>query len=300
MELHRNAGSFDFDAEDIKRLDAILKRADLVKFAKMQQEETQARADRSAMEEIINHTHEAVPEPTEEELLRNELYLEQQRKRKQRQKWILGSTFVLIGLVVAGIIYGSIKGFDTLQDNILGNEYRDFAEGRWYKSQYGSPSVLIETPEILVRTDITVPETENIAVESVNQFTWGTLTDPFYVMVNTNQTKNSQEEVDLNALMDISLSNLEKGGAKNMLVKRDEFETEKGIKGLRAYGQFNVSVSDSKVLKNESNYELLLFAQQNGVQQVLVVFQDDGRFAEEIKNRIISSVELELQETKAQ
>lgn len=300
LELHRNAGSFDFEIEDIKRLDAILKRADLVKFAKMQLEESQARTDRSVMEEIINHTHEAVPEPTEEELLQNELYLAQQRKRKQRQKWVLGSTFVLIGIVVAGIIYGSIKGFDTLQDTILGNEYRDFAEGRWYKSQYGSPAVLIETPEILVRTEIAVPETENIAVESVNQFTWGTLTDPFYVMVNTNQTKNSQEDVDLNALMDASLSNLEKGGAKNMLVKRDEFETGKGIKGLRAYGQFNVAVSDTKVLKNESNYELLLFAQQNGVQQVLVVFQDDGRFAEEIKSRIISSVELELQETKAQ
>lgn len=300
LELHKNAGHFDFEMEDIKRLGEILKRADLVKFAKMQQEEAQARADRSAIEEIINHTHEAVPEPTEEELLANEAYLEAQRKKRQRHKWVLAGTFVIIGLVLSGIIYGSLKGFDTLQDTILGNEYRELAEGRWYKSAYGNPAVVVESPEILIRTEIDVPETENIVTESVNQFSFGTLTDPFYVMINTNQTKNSQQQVNLDALMDISLTNLEKAGAKNMIVKRDEFETEKGISGLRAFGQFNVAVSDTKILAEKSTYELLLFAQQNGVQQVLVVYQDDGRFAEEIKNRIINSVELELQETKTQ
>ena len=67
---------------------------------------------------------------------------------------------------------------------------------------------------------------------------------------------------------------------------------------MKAYGQFNVSVGNNKVLKDQSYYELLLFAQQNGVQTVLVVYQNDGRFSVGIKDRIINSVELELQETK--
>ena len=83
-----------------------------------------------------------------------------------------------------------------------------------------------------------------------------------------------------------------------MLVKRETFETEKGIKGMRAYGEFNVQVSESKVLKEPSQYELLLFAQQDGLQQVLLVYQDDGRFSEGIKKRIIDSIELEISESK--
>ena len=56
-------------------------------------------------------------------------------------------------------------------------------------------------------------------------------------------------------------------------------------------------MSDDKVLKKASNYELLLFAQKGGIQQVLVVYQeDDGRFAEDVKDRIINSVELEISE----
>ena len=83
-----------------------------------------------------------------------------------------------------------------------------------------------------------------------------------------------------------------------MLVKRETFETEKGIKGMTAYGEFNVQVSESKVLKEPSQYELLLFAQQDGLQQVLIVYQDDGRFSEGIKKRIIDSIELEISESK--
>jgi len=298
MNLLKDGGNFDFDVEDITRLDAILKRADLVKFARMQQVEHQAKEDRAVVEEIINHTHDAVPEPTEEELLENELYLAQQRKKKQRKKFIYAGVGVIAALILTGAIYGSIKGFDTLKDDVLGNKYRDLSEGRWYKSEYGSPEVILETPEILVRTDIEIPDGENIAVNSANVFSSGSLTDPLYVLVSTTQTKNSQEEVDLDPLMDAALNELERRGALNMIVKREEFSTEKGIKGLKAYGQFNVSVGNNKVLKEQSYYELLLFAQQNGVQTVLVVYQNDGRFSVGIKDRIINSVELELQETK--
>jgi hypothetical protein len=59
-----------------------------------------------------------------------------------------------------------------------------------------------------------------------------------------------------------------------------------------------VQVSDKKVLKEPSQYELLLFAQQDGLQQVLIVYQDDGRFSEGIKKRITDSIELEISESK--
>lgn len=295
--LHKDAGHFDFDRETIRHLDQILKRADLVKFAKMQQEIGQAEADRNTIEEIINETHEVIPEPTEEELLANEQYLEELRKKRKRKKLVLGATGVIAAILLTGVIYGSIKGFDNLKDAVFGNEIRDLSEGRWIKSEYGNPAVILETPEVLIRADIEVPEELKTIIKETATFSYGEKRDPLYIVVTTTKLTQPQE-VNLDDALEGALAELERGGAKNMLVKREEFETEKGIKGIMAHGEFNVQVSDKKVLKDPSQYELLLFAQQDGVQQVLIVFKDDGRFAEGIKKRITDSIELEITESK--
>ena len=41
----------------------------------MKEQEGQAKADRTVVEDIINETKEIIPEPTQEELLQNQLYL---------------------------------------------------------------------------------------------------------------------------------------------------------------------------------------------------------------------------------
>ena len=292
--LHKDSGHFDFDQEMIRKLDAILKRADLVKFAKFQQELSQATSDRKTIEEIINETHEAIPEPTEEEMAENEAYLELLAKRKKRKQWVYGFSFVISAIVAGLVAYGSITGFDNLKDKILGNDMREMAEARWYRSEYGNPAVIIETPEVLKRISDSVAPQLQQAVKQMSVFSAGDLREAFFMTVSTMQLNPTNEEIDLNAALDGTLMELDNRGAKNMIVKREDFETEKGIKGLKAYGDFNVQVSESRMLKEKSSYELLIFAQQGGIQTVLLVYQDDGTYAEEIKNRIIDSVELEI------
>jgi len=299
LMMHKDAGSFDFDLETIRKLDSIFKRADLVKFAKMNQQAGQAEVDRKTIEEIINETHEAVPEPTEEELLENQEYLEKRAKRRKRRKWILGISGVLAAIVLVGIIYGAATGFDNLKDKVLGNDLRELAEGRWIKSEYGNPAVILETPEVLVRAEAAITDANKSAVSAKDFFTYGKMNSPLYIMVSTTQF-NQKQDIALETALDGVLDDLEQSGAKNLIVKRDDFETEKGIKGLKAYGEFNVKVSDNKVLKEKSTYELLLFAQQNGLQEVLIVYQDDGKYAEEILKRIEASIELEIAEKDGQ
>lgn len=299
LMMHKDAGSFDFDLETIRKLDSIFKRADLVKFAKMNQESGQAEVDRKTIEEIINETHEAVPEPTEEELLENQEYLEKLAKRRKRRKWILGISGVFAAIVLAGVIFGAATGFDNLKDKVLGNDLRELAEGRWIKSEYGNPAVILETPEVLIRAEAPVTNADNSAVIGKDFFTYGEMNSPLYIMVSTMQFSQKQD-IALDTALDAVLDDLEQSGAKNMIVKRDDFETEKGIKGIKAYGEFNVQVSENKVLKQKSTYELLLFAQQNGLQEVLIVYQNDGKYAEEILKRIEASIELEIAEKDGQ
>ena len=295
LMMHKDAGNFDFDLETIRKLDMIFKRADLVKFAKMNQQVGQAEVDRETIEEIINETHEVIPEPSEEELLKNQEYLERLHKRKVRRKWILGISGVLVAIFLAGIVYGSISGFDNLKDKVFGNQLRELSEGRWIKSEYGNPAVIIETPKVLVRTEAPITNADESAISGRDFFTYGKMTSPLFIMVSTTQFSQEQD-IALEAALEGVLSELERSGAKNLLVKRDDFETDKGIKGIKAYGEFNVQVADNKVLKETSSYELLLFAQQNGLQEVLIVYHDDGKYAEKIIKRMEASIELEILE----
>lgn len=294
--LHKDSGHFNFDSETIRKLDAILKRADLVKFAKMTLDVSQAQIDRSHIEAIINETKEALPEPTEEELRQNEAYLELLAKRKKRRQWVYGITAVFSILIITALVYGSITGFSNLRDKIFGNEMRELSEGRWYRSEYGSPSIILETPQVLKRISDSVPNEIAPVIERMSVFGFGNLKEPFYISIASMQLKQTDQEIDLNLALDSSLKDLENSGAKNMIVKREDFETEKGIKGLKAYGEFNVQVSENKMLKRKSTYELLIFAHQGGIQSVLLVYQDEGTYAEGIKERIINSVELEITE----
>ena len=294
--LHKDAGSFDFDAETINKIDKILKRADLIKFAKMKELEGQAKTDRTVVEDIINETKEIIPEPTEEELLKNKLYLEELRKKQLKRKRIKIVLTAFASVIIAAVIFGSIKGFDELKDKTLGNEMRNLSEGRWIKSEYGSPLIVIETPRVLVRTvDSLVPK--SVLIKRKSLFTYGHINDLLYIRVSTIKF-NQEQKLELESSLDMSLALLEKAGAKNLVVKREDFETENGIKGIKAYGDFHVQVSGNKLLKNKSSYELLLFAQENGLQEVLVVYKDDSRFSEAIKDRIINSIELEITQEK--
>lgn len=297
--LHKDSGHYEFSQHTIKKLEEILKRADLVKFAKMHQEVGQLRADRSTIEEVINETKEALPEPTEEELLQDELYREALERKRKRQRIVRWSVASVAGLFLIAAVSIGIFGWETVRDSVFGNEMKDLAESRWYRSEYGTPAVIIETPEILKRIPDTLSEIQAQQINA-NAFTAGSLRDPFYVSVFTYLLPSQQTQMDLNTAMDNALIQLEAQGAKNMVVKRDEFETEKGIKGLRAHGDFNVQVSEKRMLKEKSVYELLIFAQQGGVQSVLIVYQDDGKYAEDIKERILNSVELEVTEQTAQ
>lgn len=292
LMMHKQAGSFDFDHETIRKLDQIFKRADLVKFARMNQQASQAEFDRKTVEEIINETKEVIPEPTEEELMEDREHLEKLKRKRQRRKWAYSIAGIFLGLILMGAVYGSVTGFDNLKDKILGNELRSLAESQWIKSEYGHPSVVLETPKVLMRVNET-DGAENQLISGKDVFSYADMKSPLYVMVSTFQF-NRDEELDLDNALDALLNDMEDEGAKNLLVKRDDFETGQGITGVRAFGEFNLQVAENRVLKKTSSYELLLFAQQGGLQEVLIVYQDDDKYAKGIVERIVKSIELEL------
>ncbi len=93
--------------------------------------------------------------------------------------------------------------------------------------------------------------------------------------------------------MDSALQALEAQGAQNMIVKQEDFETnEGGVKGIKGYGTFSKIDGDSQS-STKFYYETLIFSQDGGLQQIIIVHQEGDKYANEISDKILNSVELQ-------
>ncbi len=295
LQLHKDAGHFDFDAETIKHLDQILKRADLVKFAKMRQEVGQTEADRNTIEEIINETHEVIPEPTEEELLQNEEYLRQQRRKRRNKRIIIGMVTGVFAILISGGILTATYGWAYVKDNLIGHPTKELLDGRWVRSEYGIPAIILETPKVLVRKQVNLPEEAKQTVVSNEMFQYGSLSGQFYILLNVS-TYVEGVELDFEVVSERLLQSLEAEGALNMIVKRESFSTDEGIEGEKVYGEFDYSGSSNTKKSDKLEYEILLFKKGQSLQILATYYKKDDAYAFQIKERIINSVELEVTE----
>ena len=291
LMLEKEEGKIDLSKETILKLDQILKRADLTKFARTSPGAGQAEADRIVAEEIVKETKEAIPPPTEEELMRDAAYREALAKRRKR-KLILTSIIGVFGiLVIATGILIATKGFDFVKDNFIGHPSKDLLESDWVRSEYGYPPVIISTPRILERNEIALPDSLKQQMD-MSTFTYGSLIDDFYVVVN-NTRFGGKNEANLEASAQGFISTIEANGAKNLIVKTEKYTTPEGTEGLRVYGTGDFPETLNKDEFSKGEYEMLLFTAPGVLQQILVAYREDDTYAKEMSARIINSVELQ-------
>ena len=291
LMLEKEEGKIDLSKETILKLDQILKRADLTKFARTSPGAGQAEADRIVAEEIVKETKEAIPPPTEEELMRDAAYREALAKRRKR-KLILTSVLGVFGiLVIATGILIATKGFDFVKDNFIGHPSKDLLESDWVRSEYGYPPVIISTPRVLERNEIALPDSLRQQMD-MSTFTYGSLIDDFYVVVN-NTRFGGKNEANLEASAQGFISTIEANGAKNLIVKTEKYTTPEGTEGLRVYGTGDFPETLNKDEFSKGAYEMLLFTAPGVLQQILVAHREDDTYAKEMSARIINSVELQ-------
>ena len=284
--------------EIIENLERVLKQADLVKFAKSKPLDFEITEDRNKIQKVILTLDNSIPVEVEveEDTLLNEAQRQKQiqiQLKKQRKKRIVTAVAsVVILLFVVTIFFIITKGFDYVKDNILGHPTKELLEGEWIKSEYGNPSIIIETPKVLKRVDLTktLPKEGMALIKEMQSFAYGSVLDQFYIMISTLKFKQ-ETEIDLTKSMDGVLQSLEAQGAQNMIVKQEEFETKEGIKGVKAYGTFSqinpLTKSSSKLY-----YEALLFSQEGGLQQLLLLHEEGDKYGNEVSERVMNSVEL--------
>nr|WP_294773495.1 hypothetical protein [uncultured Flavobacterium sp.] len=286
--------------ETVENLEKVLQQADLVKFAKVKPLDYEIEEDKKRISNSIVTIHKSIPEVVEED---DELALwnEQQKElarlqklKKQKRVRIITTIGIVVGMIV--IALGSLiyfKGYDYVKDNLIGHPTKDLVEGEWIYSDYGNPAVKVETPKVLKRMDASklIPKEAKGMIKDMQMFGYGSMFDNFYVLVSTTTFKQ-EGNMDLDKSIEGSLKAMEARGAQNIIVKTEDFGTQKGISGRKAYG--TMTAFDPVQKKSEKMYyELLVFAQNGGLQQIVIMHREGDKYGQQITERILNSVELQ-------
>lgn len=285
--------------ETVENLERVLRQADLVKFAKSKPLDFEITDDRNKIQKVILTLDNAIPTEVaaeEEDQLLNEAQRQKQiklqllKKRNKRIAIAVGTVVFLLAATTTFFI--ATKGFKYVKDNVVGHPTKELLEGEWVKSEYGNPGVLIETPKVLKRMDTekVLPKETMALIKEMQLFTYGSMIDNFYITVSTSKFKNPVE-LDLAKTLEGTLKIIEAQGGQNIIVKQEDFQTNEGVQGLKGYGTMSILNPVDKT-STKAYYEILLFKQDQGLQQIMILHEEGDTYGNDIATRILNSVEL--------
>lgn len=301
LNILQEGNQIELSKDDIKNIEAILKRADLVKFAKSAPDIELAKLDRQTVDTEIDQVKDALPEPSEEELLKNEEYQKlKAKKEKQKKIWITAAIAFMLIIGTVGL-FSYKYGINYVIDTVTGKDTKQLLEGNWVTSQYGFPPMTISTPEVLKREDV---EVEQSIARPITKTAFSyVLENQFYVTVSTTtievnpqaENKPSAEQNIQKAIED-NFRALEANGARNILPVNDKFVTPNGAEGLKTSGTLEFPVDEAKEKYVSGQFELLSFASENVMQQVMIYYLKDDVYLDQVVERVLASVELKSKE----
>ena len=131
-------------------------------------------------------------------------------------------------------------------------------------------------------------------LKEMQLFIYGSMLDDFYLAVSTSTFKQ-ETKIDLEQTADNCIKIFESKGAKNIVTKTDDFDTQKGITGKKVYGTMTF-IDKSKSRSTKMFYEVLLFSQNNGIQQITIMHKEEDKYGQKIAERVLNSVELKVAE----
>lgn len=291
------ANQITLSKDTIRNIETILKRADLVKFAKSKPDFHLAKLDKSTIELEIDHVKEGLPEPTEEELLKDLEYrkaLARQQKRK-RMKQIAATVVGVFLITTTALVIRT--GFTEVKDTVLRNPSKLLLEKKqWVTSEYGAPGVTISTPEVLERQIVELPEEMKGKVQ-MTTFTFAGIDTPFGIVVNSSKyaaksDENGKEEetpIDVLKVAEGVLDSFEKNGTKNITSRNEQFITPNGQEGVKTFGTGDFLINDTLT---KGKYIILGFSTPNLLQQVILTWKKGDIYADQIIERVLNSIEL--------
>jgi hypothetical protein len=291
------ANQINLSENTLRNIETILKRADLVKFAKSKPDFELAKLDKNTIGLEIKQVKEGLPGPTEHELLQDLAYRraleDKQRRKKQKQ-----NVTIVLGVFMLTVVVLVMKfGLTNVKDTVLRNPSKLLLEKtHWVKSEYGAPGIMLSTPNVLERQSIKPTEGLKDSIQFAS-FAYAGNDTPLDIFVTsskyalqTNQDNNKKKvPIDVLKSAEMILDRFEKEGAKNIISRNEQFITPNGQEGIKTFGTADFIIDN---VLSKGSYVVLGFSTPNLLQQVVLIWNDDDVYADQIIERILNSVEL--------
>ena len=278
--------------EELNQFKVVLENADLVKFAKSKPMQFEIEKDKGIIDKFLIIIDKALPR-TEAEA---EVLFAEEVRKKELKKQKFKRTVIAVGIaasffIAAVSLFLYTIGFDYLKENYIGYSTEELLKKEWVFSEYGEPAIIIETPKVLQRNnDEKIQNNLPENVKSTNRFMYGRIVDDFSIVLITTAFKDTTQ-LDLEVAIENDLKELERFGAKNIIVKMTDFENVKGLSGKKAFGTF--SAFNPKTEEDQKmSYEIVVFAQSGGAQEFLLMYKEEDKYAKQIMEKIQNSIEL--------
>lgn len=270
----------------------VMSNADLVKFAKSKPQDFEIENDKKMIDVFLMSLDKAIPRSEEEteNLFAEELKRKKERSQKLKRIWVPIS-LVLFLLLIGGVFITIYKGAEFVKDNFLGHSSKSVLTGEWVTSEYGDPSIKLSTPKALVRiNDEKISNNLPAHFKSYSRFIYGSMLDNYSITLSTTAFKDTTQ-VDVDLIIETELKQLEQLGVDIITVKDEEFDDSNGLKGKKAYGSMFVQNPLDKE-KAKMTYEIYVFSQVGGVQELFLIYREEDQYAKEIMERVFNSVEM--------
>lgn len=261
--LGNNEPYYEQSKEQKTGLKDLLYRSELYKFAKQQVSEEQKRADLLFISETIKTYEQGYQKKLEA------FAIVPEKKNRLKQRVII--SIATLTLVLGSLsVYGYITGYQNLWDTITLDPFKKTYEQNWVSSSYGFPPVIIESPEVLIRTE--------------KGFTWS-LKGVLTVSIRIQKTEG-EADIDFAALSEAQLVRFEEAGFSTILPKSEIYNTKDDITGYRSFG---IALDNSK---DERSFDHIIFGGKGFSQEVVITYPTKERWAELIASRIMESIKV--------
>ena len=289
LELRKDAGTLDLNLETLSSLKQVLQNADLVKFARSAPDHAIALSDRNRVEQVVIETKAALPEPTLEELEATAAFQRKLERNRRKQKiQLVGISFLAV-LVLSALVSIAYYGFTPVKDTVFRYPTKLLLDGTWVKSQYGSPPVGFESPEVLVRDFRSTPQK--------TIYGSGDLTSGFFTQLEieartpSKEEKLSEEEQAEAAreIMEAAVKRYEDSGAVNLLVQNDAFTSVDGTQAIRLFGTLDLSIANES---KRYRFVSIIFPFEQATIELKMLYEKNDRYGPDIEKRLLASLEI--------
>ena len=277
---------------ELDQFKVVLENADLVKFAKSKPLQFEIEKDKGIIDKFLIIIDKALPRTeAEAEVLFAEEVRKKELKKQKFKRTVLAVGIAASLFIVTVSIFLYTIGFDYLKENYIGYSTAELLEKEWVSSEYGAPAIVIETPKVLQRNnDEKIQNNLPENVKSTNRFMYGSIVDDFSIVLITTAFKDTTR-LDLDVALENDLKELERFGAKNIIVKTADFENVKGLSGKKSFGTFT-AFNPKTEEEQKMSYEIVVFAQSGGAQEFFLIYKEDDEHAKQITEKIQNSIEL--------